>query len=1667
MDHIIHWILVIFPWFLQIPTLELFINVLDCDYFSFYSENRGGNCPKTSELLMVFSILCCILNVLLGLLIISIYRNYEFFHVGVTNPLKSTNSMIFLIIYGLKCILPLCYPILKYYFSIYFVIFSIIVVLSLLDFITKPPFRERLISRVYVSCLMLVFGVHLVAFFLVYTEIIQEENYVYHCWLMILLLMKIGLAICGYHYLKRLVNDFGDIRTLDYLSEEILILQYGSDLSRKDRLLLGGILKKHARYCKNPECKLKLKHLKALNLLNSEQLLNNKIMHFISQEFAMKLKSIIRKSEDSHYFESLLLKYISFLINSKWNSLKAYYELQKFKSSSQRTQSFYFRIVSKLLKRIIKEKIYKNELEKTLKNDTKASNEVKVNDFFRIEEEKKILEKKTKKILNEKLNFWERFKDGFKSYEDLIKTIYSLIEKIKAFQHFLDKSSNPNALISLKFYSILHSLLLNSINDSIKYEDEIDNFKKRCFSADKEAITNLSFFNKDLAVCQVSLLNLKGQLLESGKSHRLAQIFGYQQIDLKNIRYITHFMPPCVASNHEMMIYQSLNRESSEYVISKNTISSFAIDKTGFIFKIRVFFSQSFQYQTDFVMNAAIMKIEEKGNRPGVVFDNNGTIQGMNQEFFMFMKQEYEIIKKNIVEKSIKDTNEISLKDYNLLNIWALIPKIKEILTEYDVFKDRVNQTIRNESGELHFPENLMEIIEKLRSKKKELENSERSNTYSLSMKTGKSKASNNKDSSPYNLKNLNTVKNYSNNNSNTVGNTLSPEQIMLQYSGDIKRFRVSFDLLIQCFGYGKKTTDSIIVINLQLLKVQALKKDNSPLNKQSKENKNQNLHPNYEENNIVTLKKIDTKQITTKNDTNPIINDNYNNPNVINNIQAPSTKRTSRNNEGDEIVNENPSSFVKLPPDNSVAFHDFGRKINEDLPLDEEKKLNDNFINLILPITSPKEQSHLSIITEEIEIEKAIVKISEQQKNIQSVSNSQDKFPDATERHELPDLVEKQSQKASSVTSMKKTFGIFNIIKSIQQKTPFAIKYFMTISISEILVLVIYCIILYYLSVSYISNDYLPLQQSMINFCRSSVDFNYGVLSVTQFEFWYYNFTTFRINGTRFTEYSSIINETLIEGSQVLYSEMNKPLVFSYQTLLMTNTRLFIDYITKKMSNITYIPMFQFFMVVLNEFRDATPAEIFAKTDYMNILQRNYYYFYQIDSATITNIQNDFLNSNNNVTAQFENIMIVLITILAVFGVLKMFQFSLYNARITKILNIILRMQSMQIFNEINLSKEMLKIMDDPFDSYLNIYFSEKVINSKSLMLDYDKEAVLNYDKNAMKASHKKVKGKESSRFKQNIKKTSLLTIKPLSKLRQLIYIIVIYLISFAFLYSNYFMWTNTNNTITDLITININFNKLYYYSAAMLVFNVMILREKIIRDPAYENSGEISQTEAWRLNYMNKSYIARKGDFNKYITSISQYGIGIQNDYNDPEYDQILSGNLCQVLNNNQMLNAYELSYCQTGLNNAFLEGLPGLLNEFRNNILALTNMTNLVPANDTLNTKIQINMIKNYISSRNITDLNMGGYVVCKAVLIFYNKVNNYYYQLLNKNINSFLVVLIITSCFCASFFAFGVFLSVKYLRQIYVDVTWSLMLIPYDKLINDEQIGFLIKQVAKEK
>ena len=439
-------------------------------------------------------------------------------------------------------------------------------------------------------------------------------------------------------------------------------------------------------------------------------------------------------------------------------------------------------------------------------------------------------------------------------------------------------------------------------------------------------------------------------------------------------------------------------------------------------------------------------------------------------------------------------------------------------------------------------------------------------------------------------------------------------------------------------YNYGKKETEFISIFTLVLLKVLPLKKETQIL-KLANTNSfpPQNLLPEKTLNLKENIEKY-AKEFTIKS------------LNIIPKRQA--LDQNVQINEEGVSVNENLSNFVHLPPDNSVLFPDFGRKINENL-LEEERKINENFLNILQNQNSdsPRKESKLNTIPEHSD--EANMKNKRKIQDImlyEQKTESNDFLPKTSENREIPDIMEKQSQKASSVTSMKKTFGIFNTIKSIQKRFPNSVRNITLISISETILLAIYMVILYYLNNSYIYNNYLPLQRSMINFCRSSVDFNFGVLSVMKYETWSKGITNMTVGSGQWNEYNYVINESICNAANVISDEMNKPNEFAYQALLKTLKKPFVDHITKKVSNTSYFDMMSFFLTVLKTYYNSSPEEIKSPNTYINILQRNYYYFYQFNNNLITSIQNDFLNSNNIVTDNFQLIMIVLIFISAAF---------------------------------------------------------------------------------------------------------------------------------------------------------------------------------------------------------------------------------------------------------------------------------------------------------------------------------------------------------------------------------------------------------------------------------
>ena len=70
--------------------------------------------------------------------------------------------------------------------------------------------------------------------------------------------------------------------------------------------------------------------------------------------------------------------------------------------------------------------------------------------------------------------------------------------------------------------------------------------------------------------------------------------------------------------------------------------------------------------------------------------------------------------------------------------------------------------------------------------------------------------------------------------------------------------------------------------------------------------------------------------------------------------------------------------------------------------------------------------------------------------------------------------------------------------------------------------------------------------------------------------------------------------------------------------------------------------------------------------------------------------------------------------------------------------------------------------------------------------------------------------------------------------------------LISFGFLIGLYFDWMITNQSISTLLQISTIFNQIYFFTSATMIYDTLFMREQLIRNPAYEASGQYYQNHA-----------------------------------------------------------------------------------------------------------------------------------------------------------------------------------------------------------------------------
>ena len=492
----------LFFWLFLIPFLEILVNPFNCDTGSYLS--CGNEFPSIFLVLSAFAI---ILSILLSLLHLLLHCNYKF---QDFMEIRLGLNIFSLIGLTLRCVIPLAFILIgqNNYIVIIMHIFG---ATCFLNYIQTFPIRSPNLNPLFFALLLSFETVMMIITFWRYFAVLTEESVFYLIMIGFVFSFKTGWS---YFFRKRMeifLSNFSYRGFIDYAMEELFFLFHNSSGSITNFFLLMGQLKFHAKVCNNPVCKLKSKTMKKfqeLPLIRRTRIIDS----FILQKFRREIEEQGRLKTREN--EILVFKYIGYLINSNCNTSKAFYETQRIKLLYTK-RSLLGEVILDGLLRKVERKIRDIEREKTISERKNLEQTLEVSSFFRINRQKVSLEDKIKKLLQKKISFWENYKGGFDSYDNLSLNLSSFLDNANDFlKHIEELIALPvvqNEKIALfRFMSVYHCIILNQLSEAIDFEDRIDNIRKRFLHIDKQALSPLVFLNDNLVVCEASFLNSAG-----------------------------------------------------------------------------------------------------------------------------------------------------------------------------------------------------------------------------------------------------------------------------------------------------------------------------------------------------------------------------------------------------------------------------------------------------------------------------------------------------------------------------------------------------------------------------------------------------------------------------------------------------------------------------------------------------------------------------------------------------------------------------------------------------------------------------------------------------------------------------------------------------------------------------------------------------------------------------------------------------------------------------------------------------------------------------------------------------------------------------------------------------------------------------------------------------
>ena len=1635
-----------FFWIMVVPFLEILMNPLFCDQQEAYLNSCSDN---FQSFLMIPTYIGVIMVIIIGFVHLYVNCNYKFLDLEAIH-LKFNFYTIMM--FAMRCFIPIMSMVLKNNQYIIFISMHLFALLSFSNHIINFPIRSSTMNSLYFSFLISFEAILMCLTFEIYIKVLIEESLFYSMMISILISFKLGWSYYAKKKYNILLSNFSDKKFLDYSYEEILYLFNHVETSKKNYFMLLGMLNFHSKNCNEPSCKIKQKTMKkffTLTIQKQASLINSFISHGFIKEIELQCKN------RTHVNEILIFKYIGYLLNSNINTSKVFYETQKIRLL-YKNRSFLGSILINILLKRVQRKIREIEREKLKLQNENTEKTLEISSFFRVSREKVYLEGQMQKLLQIKINFWEKYKEGFESYDNFIKGLYKFFNKITHFEENLENIwsialGQQERVVSMRFYSIFYCIILNQLPETLKYEELIDNIKKRFISVnnDKEKLTPIIFLKENLVVCEASFLNNDGKILESSKTEKLAKFFGYEYRDLKLLNSINSFMPEFLANFHSKLVFWSFLKTRKEQITKGWEVVSHAIDKEGFIFPVKLFFGFNFNYTNDYVANTGILRLQENGYEE-VLMDESGIIVGINREFFNFFKSEYP---------------KITRQQLLLISLYSLAPKLKELIENEKVFQEKKTLIFRNSSCSMALPSNLMAIIELLQFYKMEIENENQYSQFlasNVTMKTVKSNKSLLSDTN----KGITT---------SAVG-------------GVFKSFRVNKDLFLRLNNFLTKAESlkSKKDVIIDIFQNQSITPE-TLLNKMIESNNLKKCKINFDltfkyhrygktDDSVISL----SHMIITK----------------ISNIKHVSnTKSVNQLNFQNTIhIEESPISEISksiiMPPQNLVDLGiEFERNEINSMSKNERSNKSENHPSLenFEHIFENKNQSSkrvvqtsflsinakenvqgiiTTLLTEERGEKNGLDQKSFQKISFKSSSQTSDdkarrvdllKVGHTTEQFFVKEMDLAASQNSSSNTTGKKAFNVLIIINELQKKLPKAMILLTYLLVLQFSLILAYCIIYYILAGNFISDTYIPLRTSAFNQLQVNQQMAVMTTVMTQLE----NLQKGRTNLSDFkiNELYNILTNSYTHGTSIFKKDRNTNRNFGY-TEYQQNMRVtyvdFQDYTVKKLLLNDWLDtIFDIFNIII------TTKDVNKFLDIINVIQRNYMY-YLIDTLNLRNLMKaEFQNSNVIVTNQ---LVILLAVALSLVGLFKCVEFVILNKfyqKITRLLNIFLRVNIKEAMNEITFLKEISENFKDQSKSYMNIYFSDQVLNKKNYNLEVD-------DPNLPKKSNS-IKNSISNRKKnysvKNAKHTSA-GLKPFSKFKILMFLGVSASASICYFSFDYYFWLTCNTNIQSLLVRTDIFNNLYLFTATVLTFNNLLLREQTTRDPLYEATKEQGQIHSYRLTLLYTYLISRKTFLITYMQQLPQYSLSAETDLKDPMFTQIINGNMCQVLSVQSLITDAERDFCETTFDGAFLNGLLTGLTEEINYIKSMTYITDMTINLTASQQQKRLDDITDYVKSSTYADSILATYFINEVLLLYYNYFSNYYLTQLYSNIANLTLFVWIMCTACVIFIISLLVICWKFLKRLYRTAASTLSLIPLEKLSADEQTIFLIRSFYKD-